>query len=149
MGRQRLRMTGADFCDLRAGPAHYSWGTTHGCVAAVPGATPAGVSNMNECLATPGCHRLEMAGIDRPAGALAAAAWLDARGLRCTPGVRWYVDVVLEAGPSAGVAGAADSRFHIAISATDWGFVFRHRGRVSSLRVTDVASVQDRDDHGL
>jgi hypothetical protein len=96
-----------------------------------------------------GCDRLELAGIDRPAGALAAAAWLDARGLRCTPGVRWYVDVVLDAGPSAGVAGAADSRFHIAISATDWSFVFRHRGRVSSLRVTDVASVHDHDDHGL
>jgi hypothetical protein len=88
----------------------------------------------------------------RNAGALAANLWLSARNVSTPRDARWTVAVALEvvdraARPTAG--GPDDSRFQIAISSSEWGFLFGHRGRVSRIRVTDVPHVQERDDHKL
>jgi hypothetical protein len=89
---------------------------------------------------------------ERHAGALAAHAWLMARGLPRPIGGGWDVAIALEvadrpAPPS--LTNPAESRFHLSISSTEWGFLFCHRGRVSWIRVTDVPYIHDRDDHGL
>jgi hypothetical protein len=87
----------------------------------------------------------------RHAGALAAGAWLAARGLARPPG-GWDVAIAVEvfdrpASPS--LTNPAEARFELAISSTEWGFLFCHRGRLSWIRVTDVPYVHDRDDHEL
>jgi hypothetical protein len=86
------------------------------------------------------------------AGMLAAAAWLQARGLRNRTGAGWDVAIALDVSnlpASPCIKNPADSRFHIAISAAEWGFFFCHRGRASWIRVTDVPFVNECDDHGL
>ena len=89
---------------------------------------------------------------ERHAGALAASAWLSARGLREPPRQAWDVMIALDvvdhpASPT--VTSATDSRFHIAIAAGEWGFFFCHRGKVSWIRVTDVPFINERDEYGL
>jgi hypothetical protein len=42
-----------------------------------------------------------------------------------------------------------DTRFHIDVYSEEWGFFFCHAGRVSWIRVTDIAFVHGRDDHQL
>jgi len=53
---------------------------------------------------------------------------------------RWFVEIVLDAGPS---------RFQLDVYAEEWGFVFRHADRVSWIRVTDIPFIHGRDDHQL
>ena len=106
---------------------------------------------MTECFTTDarssGVHAFE-----RRAGALAAAAWLRDRRLRAPAGGAWDVTIALEvcgrpAQPSTTNLG--DSRFELAITASAWAFLFRHRGLGSGIRVTDVAAVNERDDYEL
>jgi hypothetical protein len=90
--------------------------------------------------------------MERPAGALASSMWLSARGLRVPPKGPWDVTIALDIvdrAASPTVMSAADSRFHIAIAASEWGFFFCHRGKVSWIRITDVPFVSERDEYGL
>lgn len=91
-------------------------------------------------------------GRGRHAGALAAGAWLSARGLSVAQHPRWEVAIaldVVDAQASAEVASARDTRFHIAIAASEWGFYFCHHSRASWIRVTDVPFIHERDDFEL
>lgn len=91
-------------------------------------------------------------GKGRHAGALATASWLSARGLLVPPNEPWDVaialDVVDERAP-ASFEEAADTRFHMAFAATEWGYFFCHHSRWSWIRVTDIPFVHERDDFGL
>ena len=80
-----------------------------------------------------------LSGVRANTGPLAAASWLVARGLYPKE-PRWFVEVELAAG---------DSMLRIEIYAEEWGFSFRHGGKESWIRVTDVPFVHGRDDHGL
>jgi hypothetical protein len=89
---------------------------------------------------------------ERPAAALAASAWLHARGLREPSHGLWEVAIALDVvcGPaSPTVNGPNDSRFHIAIAGNEWGFFFCHRRKVSWIRVTDVPFINERDEYAL
>lgn len=79
--------------------------------------------------------------LQRGAGALATAAWLRARGHRALP-APWRATVVLTAADSA-------TRLRLILSEAEWGFEFRHRGKTSSIRVTDVPTVCEHDDFRL
>ena len=72
-------------------------------------------------------------------GALAAAAWLAARGLFPTD-PNWFVRISVDAG---------ETRFSIEIFAQEWGYAFRHGERASWIRVTDIPFVHGRDDFSL
>ncbi|HZO16302.1 MAG TPA: hypothetical protein VFB62_23675, partial [Polyangiaceae bacterium] len=90
-------------------------------------------------------------GLSPHTGPLASAAWLLARELH-THAPRWSVTVAFDMAEGAiatelDLAGA--SRFQIEIFAEEWGFRFCHQGRVSWIRVTDIAFVHGRDDHEL
>ena len=74
-------------------------------------------------------------------GPLASAKWLIDRGLS-TSDPRWFVEVGLE------VPGA-DTRLQLDVYAEEWGIQLQHEGRASWIRVTDVAFVHGRDEHGL
>ena len=78
-------------------------------------------------------------GLSPNTGPLAAAAWLLARGLFARDS-RWFVEIQLAAG---------ETQFVIEIYAEEWGFAFRHQGRVSWIRVTDIPFVHGRDEHLL
>ena len=83
---------------------------------------------------------------------LATSAWLAARGIRPAPSGRWDVTIALDVVDRPALPtfdGRLDSRFHISISPTEWGFFFCHAGRVSWIRVTDVPTVYERDEHEL
>jgi hypothetical protein len=54
-----------------------------------------------------------------------------------------------DATPLADLDDTIETRFRIEIYAEEWGVFFCHAGRVSWVRVTDVAFVHGRDDHGL
>ncbi|MEO8705434.1 MAG: hypothetical protein ABI867_35715 [Kofleriaceae bacterium] len=89
---------------------------------------------------------------DRSAGALAAGVWLQGRGLAITAPKRWDVSVMLgvvDHLPPRSFRETHDTRFHISISADEWGFYFCHRARVSWLRITDLPFVNERDDFNL
>lgn len=92
-------------------------------------------------------------GKGRSAGSLATAAWLAARGLLVPPRTAWEVSIVLdvEAGGegAARAAESSDTRFHIALSSTEWGFYFCHNHRASWIRITDSPFVHQRDDFAL
>lgn len=75
-------------------------------------------------------------------GAIASAEWLDARGLDATKNPQWFVEIVIP-------TDTAETAFHLSIYPEEWGFVFRHATRVSSIRVTDIAFVHGRDEVGL
>lgn len=84
-------------------------------------------------------------------GPLAAAAWLVARDVM-PDGPQWSVKYVFDADREATFEldeHATSTRFQLEIYAQEWGFVFRHGARVSWIRVTDIAFVHGRDDHGL
>ena len=84
-------------------------------------------------------------------GALAAAAWLNARDLR-TAALRWYVEIALDIGDhpaSFRLDDRTDTRFRIDIYAQEWGYVFCHGGHTSWIRVTDIAFVHGSDEFGL
>jgi hypothetical protein len=86
------------------------------------------------------------------AGMLATGSWLAARGLLVPPRTRWEVTIALDVvdrPAQAAFSEARDTRFHIAIASTEWGFYFCHHGRASWIRVTDVPFVHERDDHAL
>ncbi len=72
---------------------------------------------------------------------MASAAWLRNQGLE-TENPHWYLEITIPA-DSVGV------RFELNIYPEEWGFVFRHGRRVSSIRVTDVSFVHGQDDHNL
>ena len=72
-------------------------------------------------------------------GAEAADRWLRALGLPTVP--RWFVEITM--------LGADDTRFDLNVYMEEWGFTFQHAGRTSWIRVTDVAFVHGRDEHGL
>lgn len=86
------------------------------------------------------------------AGALATASWLSARGLLVPPRAPWEVsialDIVDERAPEE-FEDTADTRFHIAIASTEWGFFFCHHSRASWIRVTELPFVHQRDDFVL
>ena len=44
---------------------------------------------------------------------------------------------------------APSTRFQLEIYGEEWGFVFRHEGKVSWIRITDIPFVHGRDEHGL
>ena len=91
-------------------------------------------------------------GKGRSAGTLATAAWLAARGLLVQPRTAWEISIILDSATGDGTARAADSqdtRFHIAISSTEWGFYFSHNRRASWIRVTDAPFIHQRDDFAL
>lgn len=87
----------------------------------------------------------------RPAGALAAGVWLAARRL-VAPDARWEISIALDVAAVEAPArfrDTADSRFHIAIAWSEWGFYFCHHSRASWIRVTDIPFIHERDDYGL
>jgi hypothetical protein len=91
-------------------------------------------------------------GKGKHAGALAAAAWLSSRGLLAPPGSAWEVSIGLDVAHERARPAfdpTSDTRFHLAISATEWGFFFCHGSRASWIRVTDVPFVHERDDFKL
>lgn len=87
------------------------------------------------------------------AGALAAGAWLRARGANRLPTVqRWHVEIALDttnARPPTDFDEATSTRFHIDLYSEEWGVYFCHAGRSSWIRVTDIAFVHGRDDYEL
>ena len=107
---------------------------------------------MTECFTTNERPWFGIHPIDKRAGSLAAAAWVRARGLRGPIDSDWDVTIALEVGDhpvSPCAKNPTASRFEIAITMTAWELLFRHRGRTSGIRVTDVAMVNMRDDYGL
>jgi len=75
-------------------------------------------------------------------GAAASRAWLEERRLD-TRGIRnWFVEIVID-------SDAPDTVLDLNIYPEEWGFVFRHGNRVSSIRVTDIPFVHGRDDFRL
>jgi hypothetical protein len=79
---------------------------------------------------------------NQTAGAAAAARWFDERGLEAPRTSDWYVEIAIETGtPSVW--------FEIDIYPMEWGFVFTHGARVSSIRVANTPFVHHSDDHGL
>jgi hypothetical protein len=89
---------------------------------------------------------------EQTAGALASATWLQTRGLAFAAPKAWDVAImlgVLDHLPPRSFRDTHDTRFHIAISAAEWGFYFCHRGRVSWLRVLDLPCINERDEFDL
>jgi hypothetical protein len=86
-------------------------------------------------------------GLSPNTGPLATAAWLVARDL-VTSESRWHVQVTI------GTADPVDDEdkatlLRIELFNDEWGYWFRHAGRVSWIRVTDLPFVHGRDEHGL
>ena len=84
-------------------------------------------------------------------GPLAASAWLAARDL-IPDSHQWSVQYVFDVDRNAPFAfddRASSTRFQLEIYAQEWGYVFRHQGKVSWIRVTDIPFVHGRDEHGL
>jgi hypothetical protein len=78
---------------------------------------------------------------------LATAAWLLARGL-VPHASRWHVQVTI--GTSDPVVDEdAATLFRVELFSEEWGFWFRHAGKTSWIRVTDMPFVHGRDDHDL
>ncbi len=86
-------------------------------------------------IGTPRC------GLSTTTGALASAAWLADRGI--TPeDSRWSVEIEL-------AVRGSDTRFVLEVYAEEWGCRFRHAGRTSWIRVTDIPFVHGQDEHAL
>lgn len=89
----------------------------------------------------------------RTVGAQGAATWLAARGLTPPPSLeRWHVEIALDVVDEPAPAEfdeATATRFHLDIYSEEWGVFFCHAGRASWIRVTDIAFVHGRDQHGL
>ena len=85
------------------------------------------------------------------AGSLAAARWLSDLLVK-SPKKEWHVDVKLDTHTIEAAQlwdAERDSRFHIYISSSEWGFIFSHASRISKIRVTDTVSVDTLDDFEL
>lgn len=117
-----------------------------------PRANPAKGSASIECSTTEEHPRIDLQALERGAGALAAATWLRDRRLACPAEGSWDVTIALEVGNRPAppyICSPADTRFELSITPTAWEFLFRHRGHASSIRVTDVALINDSDEHDL
>jgi hypothetical protein len=86
-------------------------------------------------------------------GVIEAHSWVESLGLHPPPGaLRWHAEISLDVvdGPArVEFDDRVDTRFHIDVYSEEWGFFFCHAGRVSWIRVTDIAFVHGRDDHQL
>ena len=83
---------------------------------------------------------------------LAVAAWLSDRGIVPPAGQMWRVEVCLDAIAHSAArvfAETIDTRFRLVIRPDEWAYYFSHAGRVSEVRVTDVARSGGRDEHNL
>ncbi len=86
------------------------------------------------------------------AGKLAAHTWLRTRALTPPALVPWHIEASLDvrdAPASMLFDERRDTRFRIEIYSEEWGLFFRHQGRASWIRVTDIAFVHGRDDFQL
>ena len=54
---------------------------------------------------------------------------------------RWHAEIE--------IGGGGDSKLDLNIYAEEWGFAFRHEGRASWIRITDIPFVHGRDDFQL
>ena len=72
-------------------------------------------------------------------GAEAAHRWRLALGLASVP--HWFAEIAIPAD--------RDAQFDLHLYAEEWGFTFARASRTSWIRVTDIAFVHGRDDHGL
>lgn len=89
-------------------------------------------------------------GLSTTGGMMAVAAWLSERGIH--PSKSWRIDVKLDSTQHTGMriyAESIDTRFQITIMPDEWSFYFNHEGRISRVRVTDIARADSRDDHNL
>lgn len=86
-------------------------------------------------------------------GSEASAGWLRLRSISTPPTtLRWHVEIAMGLEPSPPPPDfdeSRTSRFHIDIYSEEWGVFFCHAGRASWIRVTDLAFVHGRDEHGL
>lgn len=80
--------------------------------------------------------------VNETLGAAASAKWLEARRLDAKNVPHWYVEIAIG-------SDIADTGIDVNIYPEEWGFVFRHGARVSSIRVTDIPFIHGRDDFGL
>ena len=72
-------------------------------------------------------------------GAEAADRWRVALGLARVP--HWFAEITIPADH--------DVSFDLHVYGEEWGFTFARGSRSSWIRVTDIAFVHGRDDHGL
>jgi hypothetical protein len=82
---------------------------------------------------------------------MASASWLIARGLYPKE-PKWFVEIDLHAAPRRADTSDADGEptlFRIEIYAEEWGFLFRHGGRLSWIHVTDTRFAHGRDEYEL
>lgn len=80
------------------------------------------------------------------------AAWLSERGIVPPAGQTWRVELCLDAIAHSAArvfAEAIDTRFRLVILPDEWAYYFSHAGRVTQVRVTDLARSAARDDHNL
>lgn len=80
-------------------------------------------------------------------GPLATAAWLVERGLISSE-ARWYAEILLSTS-SLPPDEESPTLLRVELFSEEWGFAFRHAGKASWIRVTDVPFVHGRDDHNL
>lgn len=83
-------------------------------------------------------------------GSVDSSDWMRARGV--TPGNHhWFVEVALSTSnePTEQWSDEMETRMHVYIYPSGWGFLFCHQGRGSWIRVADRAHVHGRDDFGL
>ena len=73
---------------------------------------------------------------------MAGGAWL------ASAGGRWDA-VVLLGTSDAAPDDDTPTMLRLELFSEEWGFSFRHEGKVSWIRVTDLPFVHGRDDHGL
>jgi hypothetical protein len=84
-------------------------------------------------------------------GSRAATDWLTARKIP-RPDSRWSVEIAMDVRDTPAVAKFDErraTRFHLDIYSEEWGFLFCHGGRLSRIRITDIAFIHGRDDHKL
>jgi hypothetical protein len=77
-------------------------------------------------------------------GALASQRWLEERGLASST-THWYVEITMR--PWNDEQGT--TVLTVNIYPEEWGVIFRHNYKASSLRVTDEPFVHGRDDFTL
>ncbi len=73
-------------------------------------------------------------------GPLASASWLVARDLQPQP-AKWFVTITF--------ASETGAKLDLEILSEEWGFRLEHEGRVSWIRVTDIAFAHGLDQHQL
>lgn len=84
-------------------------------------------------------------------GAAAVAEWMQARALRADD-ARWYIEVgldIVERPAQQRWNGDTDSRFHLYLYPTEWGYFFCHGSRASWIRIGERPYVHGRDDYNL